>query len=78
MGELHKVLKGHYYSLEVVLVCTPWYAQYPLNLRDFEDMMQERRVIVDHSTIHSRALKISSAGACFSATQGTLGDELVA
>jgi transposase-like protein len=41
-----------------MLVCARWYAAYPLSFRHLEEMMQERGVIVDHSTVHRWALKI--------------------
>lgn len=55
---LRKVLKRLHYPLEVMLVCVRWYVAYPLSLRHFEEMMQERGVFVDHSTVHRWALKI--------------------
>jgi putative transposase len=58
IGELRKVLKRLHYPLEVMLVCDRWYAAYPLSFRDLEEMMQERGVFVDHSTVHRWALKI--------------------
>lgn len=38
-----------------------WYAAYPLSLRNLEEMMAERGVIVDHATVHRWALKILPA-----------------
>ena len=57
-GELRKVLKRLHYPLEVMLVCARWYAAYPLSFRHLEEMMAERGVFVDHSTVHRWALKI--------------------
>ena len=51
-GELRKVLKRLHYSLELMLVCARWYAAYPLSFRHLEEMMAERGVFVDHSTVH--------------------------
>lgn len=56
--EPRKVLKRLHYPLEVMLVCARWYAAYPLSFRHLEEMMQERGVFVDHSTVHCCALKI--------------------
>jgi putative transposase len=36
----------------VILLCVRWYLAYNLSLRDLEEMMAERRVNVDHSTVH--------------------------
>jgi hypothetical protein len=55
---LRKVIKRLHYPLEVMLVCVRWYAAYPLSLRNLEEMMAERGVIVDHATVHRWALKI--------------------
>ena len=56
--ELRKVLKRLHYPLEVMLVCVRWYAAYPLSFRHLEEMMHERGVFVDHSTVDRWALKI--------------------
>ena len=55
---LRKVLKRLHYPLEVMLTCVRWYVAYPLSLRHIEEMMHERGVFVDHTTIHRWALKI--------------------
>jgi len=55
---LRKVLKRLHYPLEVMLTCVRWYVAYPLSLRQVEEMMQERGVFVDHSTVHRWAIKI--------------------
>ena len=44
--------------LEIMLVCVRWYAAYPLSLRNLEEMMAERGVLVDHATVHRWALKM--------------------
>ena len=49
--------KGMRFPLEVILVCIRWYAAYPLSLRHLEEMMQERGVEVDHSTINRWAIR---------------------
>jgi|GEM_PF-5495136 len=54
IGELRKVLK----PVEVMLVCARWYAAYPLSFRHLEEMMHERGVFVDNSTVHLWSLKI--------------------
>jgi transposase-like protein len=55
---LRKVLKRLHYPVEVILVCVRWYAAYPLSLRNLEEMLAERGVLVDHSTVHNWAKKI--------------------
>jgi len=53
-----KVLKRLHYPLDVILLCVRWYVAYPLNLRHLEQMMAERGISVDHSTVHRWALKL--------------------
>ncbi len=55
---LNKVLQRLHYPLEVMLTCVRWYVAYPLSLRHIEEMMQERGVFVDHSTVHRWAIKV--------------------
>ncbi|MFM0114690.1 IS6 family transposase [Paraburkholderia nemoris] len=53
-----KVLKRLHYPLETMLVCVRWYVAYPLSLRNLEEMMAERGIAVDHSTVHRWAIKL--------------------
>ncbi len=39
------------FPLDVILVCIRWYGAYPLSYRHLEEMMHERGVFVDHSSI---------------------------
>ena len=55
---LRKVIKRLHFPLEVMLVRVRWYAAYPLSLRNLEEMMAERAVVVDHATVHRWALKM--------------------
>lgn len=58
---LRRVFKRLHYPIEVILVCVRWYVAYPLSLRHLEEMMAERGVVVDHSTIHRWAIKMLPA-----------------
>lgn len=53
-----RVLKRLHYLLDLILTCVGWYVAYPLSLRQLEDMMAERGVSVDHSTVHRWAVKL--------------------
>ena len=55
---LRRVFKRLHYPIEVMLVCVRWYVAYPLSLRHLEEMMAERGITVDHSTIHRWAIKM--------------------
>jgi transposase-like protein len=52
------VLKRLHYPLDVILTCVRWYVAYPLSLRNLEEMMAERGIAVDHSTVHRWAIKL--------------------
>ncbi|SAL51536.1 integrase catalytic region [Caballeronia udeis] len=53
-----RVLKRLHYPREVILTCVRWYVAYPLSLRHLEEMMAERGIAVDHSTVHRWAIKL--------------------
>lgn len=43
---------GMRFPKEIILVCIRWYAAYPLSYRNLEEMMAERGVRVDQSTVN--------------------------
>lgn len=49
--------KGMRFPVDVILVWIRWYAAYPLSYRQLEEMMQERGVVVDHSSINRWAIR---------------------
>jgi putative transposase len=53
-----RVLKRLHYPLGVILTCVRWYVAYRLSLRDLEEIMAERGVSVDHSTVHRWATEL--------------------
>ena len=55
---LRRVVRRMHYPLEVMLVCVRWYAAYPLSFRHIEEMMGERGIFVDHSTLHRSSIKM--------------------
>jgi transposase-like protein len=46
------VFKGRHFEQSVILLCVRWYLAYGLSLRDLEEVMAERGISVDHSTIN--------------------------
>lgn len=50
MTEQHPFKWRHFQS-EIILLCVRWYLRYSLSYRDLEEIMQERGLSVDHSTI---------------------------
>ena len=49
--------KGMRFPVEVILVCIRWYAAYSSSTRNLEEMMEERGVLVDHSTVSRWAIR---------------------
>jgi transposase-like protein len=43
--------KWRHYPPELILLCVRWYCRYQLSYRDVEEMMRERGLDVDHSTV---------------------------
>src|ERR1700682_3176781 len=53
-----RVLKRLHYPIDVMLLCVRWYVTYSLSLRNLEEMMAERGIAVDHSTVHRWVIKL--------------------
>ncbi len=43
--------KWRHYEAELILLCVRWYLRYSLSYRDLEEMMRERGLSVDHTTL---------------------------
>ena len=46
-----ELFRGRHFRDEVIVLCVRWYLRYPLSYRNLEEMMSERGLAVDHSTI---------------------------
>lgn len=44
--------KWRHFQSEIILLCVRWYLRYPLSYRQLEEMMRERGLCVDHTTIY--------------------------
>jgi putative transposase len=49
--------KGMRFPIDVIFVCIRWYAAYPLSYQHLEEIMEERGVSVDHSSINRWAIR---------------------
>jgi transposase-like protein len=59
--------KWRHFQAEIILLCVRWYLRYPLSYRDLEEMMRERGLHVDHTTIYrSRAILRTRTGEALS------------
>ena len=43
--------KWRHFQAEIILLCVRWYLRYSLSYRDLEEIMAERGLSIDHSTI---------------------------
>lgn len=44
--------KWRHFEADIILLCVRWYLRYSLSYRDVEEMMRERGLHVDHTTIY--------------------------
>jgi transposase-like protein len=44
--------KWRHFEAEIILLCIRWYLRYPLSYRHLEEMLLERGISVDHTTIY--------------------------
>jgi transposase-like protein len=51
--------KGAHFPQDIILTCVRWYVAYPLSMRYVEELMRERGVHVDHSTINRWVIEYS-------------------
>ncbi len=49
--------KWRHFEADIILLCVRWYVRYALSYRDLEEMMRERGLHVDHTTIISLVLR---------------------
>jgi transposase-like protein len=52
--------KWRHFEPTIILLCVRWYCRYQLSYRDLEEMMRERGLEVDHTTV-SDCVKTQSA-----------------
>ncbi|MBD2307808.1 IS6 family transposase [Chroococcidiopsis sp. FACHB-1243] len=54
------VFKWRHFLPEIILLNVRWYCRYALSYRDLEEMMAERGIAMDHSTINRWVLKYAT------------------
>ncbi|HDS6520467.1 TPA: IS6 family transposase [Klebsiella oxytoca] len=47
-----------YFPVDIIAQCVRWYLAYALSLRNLEEMMCERGIVVDHSTLHRWVIRL--------------------
>ncbi|NVM43224.1 IS6 family transposase [Ochrobactrum intermedium] len=53
------MFKGRHFDKSVILLCVRWYLTYNLSLRNLKEMMAERGITMDHTTVHRWVLHFS-------------------
>lgn len=51
MSIIRKAFRRLHYPTDVIAQCVRWYLAYALSLRNLEEMMAERGIAVDYSTL---------------------------
>ena len=59
MSLIRKAFKRLHYPIDVIAQCVRWYLAYALSLRDIEEMMAERGILVDHSTLYRWIIRLT-------------------
>lgn len=55
---IRKTFKRLHYPVDIIAQCVRWYLAYSLSLRNLEEMMAERGINVDHSTLHRWGIRL--------------------
>lgn len=58
MPLIRKTFKRLHYPVDIIVQCVCWYLADALSLRNLEETMAERGVIVDHSTLHRWVIRL--------------------
>ena len=51
---------GRHFPKDVILTAVRWYLRYNLSYRDVEELIAERGIVVDHSTINRWVVKYAA------------------
>ncbi|MBX9490072.1 IS6 family transposase [Yersinia enterocolitica] len=58
MSLIRKAFRRLHYPTDVIAQCIRWYLAYSLSLRNQEEMMAERGIVIDHSTLHRWVIRL--------------------
>jgi len=58
MSLTRNAFKRLHYPIDIIAQCVRWYLAYALSLRNLEEMMAERGILVDHSTLHRWVIRL--------------------
>lgn len=58
MPLIRNAFRRLHYPVDIIAQCVRWYLAYALSLRNLEEMMSERGIVVDHSTLHRWVIRL--------------------
>ena len=58
MSLIRNAFRRLHYPVDIISLCVRWYLAYSLSLRNLEEIMAERGVIVDHATLHRWVIRV--------------------
>nr|WP_181375171.1 IS6 family transposase [Pectobacterium carotovorum]ALG88708.1 ISYps1 transposase [Pectobacterium carotovorum] len=58
MSLIRNAFRRLHYPVDIIAQYVRWYLAYSLSLRNVEDMMAERGIVVDHSTLHRWIIRL--------------------
>ncbi|MGY3306996.1 transposase-like protein [Pantoea ananatis] len=58
MSLIRNAFKRLHYPIDIIVQCVRWYLAYSLSLRKLEEMMAERGILVDQSTLHRWIIRL--------------------
>lgn len=58
MTLIRNAFRRLHYPVDIIAQCVRWYLAYSLSLRNLEEMMAERGIVVDHSTLHRWVIRL--------------------
>jgi len=61
---MKKLFKWKHYQSDIIILCVRWYLKYPLSYRNLQEIMEERGLFINHSTIYRWVVKYSPTLNC--------------
>lgn len=58
MPLIRKAFRRLHYPVDIIAQCVRWYLAYALSLRNLEEMMAERGIVVGHSMLHRWVIRL--------------------
>ncbi|WP_419236821.1 IS6 family transposase [Serratia fonticola] len=58
MSLIRNAFRRLHYPVDIIAQCVRWYLAYSLSLRNVEEMMAERGIVVEHSTLHRWIIRL--------------------